>query len=662
MMNVNERKSTVLNNMEVNTKEQAKLRALMAREANTYETIKQIKVDKEYVIDTTKAYSIPSLLSRLGYVAGSMVGIITNLIEISGVLMDNKHNKQFLKADGTADLLKLAKVFPTIGSKGNGEGYDLLFSEDNNNIILVENKQARIARLVKATKADVQRFVDKIEATKVYRQEDLVNIGKDLEKIGRVMQELEIDSAKDATKKEGMLEITEFMSAYTCKIASKKMAIDVNFNEIIANQKAKIKKEVEFKYEVAEFPTLDDAYVEAKKRYETFVTAHPTASQEELTMAKTQAIRESVGEAFILDSASELKYEMVKQQGRFLNTLVDLYKASNMNLFEQFKVVKVDADTADIDAVRRMAVVSIEMINNHFKYTKHLPMTKIDELAGKLRNALYTYGESRGIEPKDTFKIACGAGWYTRTEYKGVEQITIGEKFKYAAIAALFETELKWYFNADAMYTTIEVELPDGAAIDLDTPFYMENGECEIELEDGTTDFIFCTEENYTGAVICKLLNDEPVFVKHIDEYEYETVEFIMYDKVCDLSLDTNKYMANDADANTIITATKAIKEVNTMNLEGEDKELTEKREAERVGRIFTTWANAIELSVINSNNFALYTTKVNNQLYINLRKLDNGAARMLGRISASVKNNKISEYTSMDTVVCAAGAITILN
>lgn len=667
MMNLNtnnKRQSRVLNEMAVNVLQENKVSAILSREKNSYETIKQVKVDKQYVIDTTQAYSIPAILARLGYVSGSLVGIITNLIEVSGVLMDNHYNKQFLK-EGTdnVDMLKLSKVFTCLNSNnGTVDGYDEIFVEVAGKVFIVSNTQGRSITLVKATKADIALFVNQLGSMRTATQEDLVKIGRDLEKIGRVMQELEIDSAKDASKKDGMMEITEFMSAYTCKLASKKMSIDVNFNEIIANHKAKNKKDIEFKYEIADFHKLDDAYDRAKQEFELVLQSNPQLSPEEIKMAKIETIRDCVDDAFILDAASEFKFALANEQYKFLNELVTLYKASDMKLFEVFKSIKIDAEESDINAVRNMAVVSIEMINNHFRYAKHLPMTKIDELATKLRNALYTFGEARGIEPKDTFTIACGAGWYTRTKHQGVEKIVIGDKYKYAAIAALFETELKWYFNADAMYTTIDIEIPDDYAINLDSAFNMENGECEVELEDGTIDYMFCEEENYTGVVICKLINGEPVFVKHINEYKYEPVEFMMFDKVCDLSLDSNKYVANNATQDILIAATKTISEVNTMNIPEEERNIVETREAERVGKIFKTWTNSVELSVSRPENFTLYSTKINNQLYINLRKTSDSQSRMLGRISAAVKSGKISDYTNMDTIVCAAGAITILN
>ena len=528
--NINVRtKSQVIEKLDKRMGENMAQKALVTRDIETYSKVLDLKANKKAIVELNNPSSIVMALARLGYVAGSMVGIITNLVEVSGVLMDNEYNVQFIKENGTADLIKLRKVFPTVGTKGNGEGYEAIFAEFNNNIFLVENLQGRQMRLVKALKSDISIFVEKLETTKIFVQEDLVRIGQDLEKIGRVMQELEIDSAKDATVKEGMKEITEFMSAYTCKLASKKLTVSHNFAEIEANKKAdaKHKKDVKFTYSIDDYLPLDNAYDYAKEQFELFVAANPNASQEELVKAKTDAIKDAMKESLIKDSATELKEYMVQQQYHFMNQLITRYEVSNMNLFEEFLTLNIDKDINIIHYVKKMVIIACEMIHNHFKYAKHISMTKVDELAVKLRNAIYTLGESKGLTPEETFRIACNAGWFKVSMHEGEEKFIPLNNYRYAAIAAMFTNELKWHFNADAMYNTIEVEIPDNFAIAPGTPFYMENGECEVELEDGSTDFMFCTEEDdYTGIVIAKVINGEAVFVKYVNEYEFEQVEF----------------------------------------------------------------------------------------------------------------------------------------
>lgn len=637
---------------------------LVARDKDNYDIVQQLKTNKGTEIELKNPGTVIRALARLGYVAGSMVGIITNLVEVSGVLMDNEYNKQFLKEDGTVDLIKLRKVFPAVGTEGNGEGYAAIFMEANGNILLVENKQGRQMRLVKALKSDITIFVEQLKMSSKFTQEDLVRIGQDLEKIGRVMQELEIDSAKDATVKEGMKEITEFMSAYTCKLASKKLTISNNFADVVANKKAdaKHKKDVKFTYSIDDYLPLDNAYDYAKEQFELFVAANPNASQEELVKAKTDAIKDAMKESLIKDSATELKEYMVQQQSNFIGQLVEIYELSNMRLFEEFLGLNINKDANAIHDVKKMVIIACEMIHNHFRYAKHMPMTKVDELAAKLRNAIYTLGEVKGLTPEETFRIACNAGWFKITEYKGEQNFSLLNNYRYTAISAMFSNELKWHFNADAMYSTIEVEIPDNFAIAPNTPFYMENGECEVELEDGSTDFMFCTEEDdYTGIVIAKVIDGEAVFVKYVNEYEFEQVEFLMFDNVCDLTQAANVYSAGAATDEQIINAVTTMTETNTNGMDAAEKELAEKADAERLQKAFGLWSNAIELSVSKKDKYALHTIKIGGKLHLNLRKQADGASRMLGRVSHAVKANKMSEYNTMDTIVCAKGAIAIL-
>ena len=631
-------------------------KALTTRDINTYETVKALKANKNTIIELNHPSHIIMALARLGYVAGSMVGIITNLIEVSGVLMSNVYNTQFMKEDGTVDLIKLRKVFPHVGALGNNEGYAPIFTEDNLKVFLVETKTGRQIRLVKALKSDIAKFVEQIENSNKFTQEDLVRIGKDLEQIGRVMQELEIDSAKDITVKEGMKEITEFMSAYTCKLSSKKMIISDNFDEIISNHKAdeKYKKDIEFKYAIDEFLSLDKVYEEAAKEFELFVNANPDASDEELNKTYDNLLSKCINKSLIIDSATILKEYMVKHQANFLNKLTQMYQNSNMRLFESFLVLGINKDTAAIDEVKHLAVIACEMINNNFKYGRYPHET----LANNLRNAIYTLGEAKGFTPEETFRIACHAGWFARYG----NQITKNNNYRYTAISMMFTNELKWHFNADAMYTAIEVEIPDNFAIAPNTPFYMENGECEVELEDGSTDFMFCTkEDDYTGIVIAKVINGEAMFVKYVNEYEFEPVEFIIFDNICDLTQAANCYNANDISHDQLENTVTTIVETNTSEMNAAEKQLAEEADAERLQKTFNLWSNAIESSIRKRDRFVLCTYKINGGQHISIKRKTDSASRMLGRISHVVKSAKISEYNSIDTFVCAKGAIAIL-
>ena len=100
-----------------------------------YERVTSLKKEKNRVIDVSNPKNIVRTLSRIGYVAGSLVGIITNLVDVSSVLMSNKYNKQFLckneKGQHTTkvNMFLFSKVFSCLG-QGNGtlKGYQEIYS------------------------------------------------------------------------------------------------------------------------------------------------------------------------------------------------------------------------------------------------------------------------------------------------------------------------------------------------------------------------------------------------------------------------------------------------------------------------------------------------------------------------------------------------------
>lgn len=660
--NLTTRKSVVLEGMNVMTSAQVQ-EIIENRMKDTYEKIVDLKADKKQVIDLTDAKNVIRTLARLGYVAGSKVGIITNLVEVSGVLMDMEYNKQFLKANSNeVDMLKLSKVFKCLKTKeGNQVGYNEMFVEVGTNVFVTKYVDGRTITLVKATKDDVQRFVNQLSVVTKLTQEDLVKIGRDLEKIGRVMQELEIDSAKNPTVKEGMLDITQFMNAYDCTLAAKKTAISHNFDEIVAIKKADGKLDtVKFEYGVDKYLALDDVYKVSQAEYEEYLANNPHDTEEDKAKKKYSILKTNLKDSYIEDAAMELKMRMVYQQKTDMAQLVEKYKTSNMNLFNEFKSVSIaDADEANIVELRDFTVKCCEMIHNHYKYKKYFPMTNIEDLMTTLRNAIYSLGDALGFEPEQTFRIGCMAGWFKMSSYRGEDRVVVSSNYRFSAISGLFETELKWHFNADAMYSTIEVELPDGYAIAPNTPVHVEDGVCEV-LVDGETDFIICTEESYTGIVIAKVINNEPVFVKYENPYAYKSIEFVMYDKVCDIFAKENAFNANDS-KEVKTKAIKAIEEANTYNKSEAEKNLLETNDAHKFEVLFPKWANLIELSVANKEQFGLFVNSIEDNTYISVRKHDTGASKMLGRMLTGVKGKKLSEYDAMDTIVCAAGAITIL-
>ena len=122
------RESAVINKMDntLNVLSNEKVQRIINEKIDgSFGDITAIKKDKERVIDLSNPMNIVRTLSRIGYVAGSLVGIITNLVEVSAVLMSNKYNRQFLctNAQGQyttkVNMFLLSKVFTCV-NKGTG--------------------------------------------------------------------------------------------------------------------------------------------------------------------------------------------------------------------------------------------------------------------------------------------------------------------------------------------------------------------------------------------------------------------------------------------------------------------------------------------------------------------------------------------------------------
>lgn len=658
--------ANVMNNK---AKEAQVSKALDCKVENSFEAIQNLKSDKTRIVQIKNPANIVRTLSRLGYVSGSMVGIITNLIEVSIALMDIQYNQQFLTAGtNNVDMFKLSKVFTCLNpSNGKIDGYSEIFTIGNSNVFNLTNTQDRKITIVKATKADINLFVNKLKDMKTATQEDLVKIGRDLEKIGRLMQELEIDSAKDVTKKDGMKEITEFMSTFTCKMANKKMVVTNNFAEIVSNKKAdnKHKKtDLKFEYKIEDYLQLSKIDETIAKETEKFLANNPYISPEDKTKGLNQIKRDALKETLIECPLAELKAYMVASQSNFFEQLVEMYSLhADYKLFETFKSLDIECnDIETIDAVRDMAMNCFKMIKNNLSYSKYIATTKLDEMAIVLRNAYYTFAETKGIYADDAFAIACNAAWLKKDMYQGKIVTNASEQFNYFSLSVMFETELKWFFNSDAMEKIVEVELPDGLdAIKIGTAFNFVDGECEVELENGELDFIFTTEEVFTGVLIAKSVNGQPAFVESSDEFAFDYVDFMMFDSICDLTAPTNSFKAGNVGVQDLDNITVALKEESTINKEPAIKELIQRTNAERNKEIFTRFANSIELSISTEGAFGLFPYSKKEEKYLAIRKVETKSSRMLGRLSTSYRTKVMAEYTYTNTIINGAGAITIL-
>lgn len=655
--------------------------ALLTRKYNNESIVNYLKTNADYKISLKDASCIPSSLGRLGYVAGSLVGIITNVFAVASVLMSKEYNQQFCyPGTDIIDLDLLLKVFVDAGRTASVDGYEECFMEGEN-IILVENKQGRLCRLARALKSDIQTFATKISNLRKITQDDLVKIGQDLEKIGRVMQELEIDSAKKPTIKDGILALDKFMNVYGCKLASTKMggdgdrAIHIlnNFDELIEAKNNKQKLPA-FQYEIESFEVLADAKTKIAEQIEFFKKSNPEATEDELATEAFKIKSRCINQCYIVDKASVLKREIIASQKEELQQLVKYYTMSDMALFEQFKTAyaaKVgeinatrDEDnkiTAEqINTMRKMCIIAINMINDYFRLKSiDVQTLSIDELASKLRSALFLKGLELfsyvGDESDDalelTFLIAAECGWNKIANYRGQDKITLKKRYSYKALSLLFTMEFKNFFNPTALYVKTNVNLPVGAEIELDSFISFENGEAEITLENGKvgTAYVGGKSDLYTGDVLVTVEDNDVVFYKLPTPYEFDAdVDFILLDNT--VRMENGRNVLNiETEGNSKEKFEAASMPLNSVDIEGADYTF--------VSESFKAFNDFVKIAVTTND---IQFKNLNNHLYIINR--DKGVAAILGKYTQGLEvRDRLDSYNDVISFPSLRGALIVL-
>lgn len=658
------------------------MEALLTRKYNNESIINYLKSNADYEISLKESQCIPSSLGRLGYVAGSLVGIITNVFAVASVLMSKEYNKQFCyPGTDIVDLELLTKIFVDAGKTASVDGYEQCFMEGDN-IILVENKQGRLCRLARALKADIETFATKISNARKLTQDDLVKIGKDLEKIGRVMQELEIDSAKKPTIKDNMIALDKFMNVYGCKLASTKMggngekAIEIlnNFDAIMEAKKDGAKLPT-FQYEVDSFDVIANAKDKIAKEIELFKQLNPKATAEELKQETNKIKSRCINKCYIVDEASTLKKEIVEVQKQELEKMVKLYSISDMSLFEQFKTVY-SVRVAEINAtrgeehqitkdqvatMRRMCVIAINMVNDYFRLKAEKVQTlAIEELASNLRSALFLKGLELFSYEGDvtdealelTFLIAAECGWCKLTNYRGQEKINYKKKYSYRALSLLFSMEFKNFFNPTALYVKTNVNLPLGAEIDLDSVIAFENGEAQVQLEDGTfeTAYVGGKSDLYTGDVLVTFEDGEVVFYKIPAQYEFDyDVHFMLLDNVVRMENGRNVLDMETEGKSEEKFIAASIPVDSGLDIENPDYSV--------ISDSFKAFNDFVKIGITTNDIHFKYQ---NNHLYIVNR--DKGIAAILGKYTAGYEVRDIMDtYSDVITFPSLRGALIIL-
>ena len=207
-------------------------------------------------------------LAVMSYSYGSLVGVTTTGVSLGLTVASNP--EQFF-TNGVLNYFKIRKVFKNIGLKKiTGYRYESVFVTGKNKDVAV-NKFGRLAEFVRVSRHEIEEFDNRLKNIDVNActVEDLKIIAKDLDVIGRAMQELAIDVTKDKSKDIGynvmsFIEVKTKTHSRLVKAGKFSNNIDDVINEHIDNKK------IESKYALtSDYFYLSDAKINNKTEIST---------------------------------------------------------------------------------------------------------------------------------------------------------------------------------------------------------------------------------------------------------------------------------------------------------------------------------------------------------------------------------------------------------
>lgn len=638
-------------------------------------------------LDLSQAINnIMGAVAKFGYMPGSDIGIIIHVTCVCYVLKDRELNKQFLNADGTVDLFKLGAIFPFVGTAGNECGYNAVFSAEE--CIEILDKTGRIHNVMAAYKPRIKVFTDSIACFGGGTADDLVRMGKDLEVTSTVISELEIDAAKDDSKREGMIAIEDFMNTRNLKQRSRTLGFTNNFKDIVNYKKGYIAEahtkleygfnEVKTMFEFDEYYNFKrEEFIKGLKESGEYNEMAKEEIQKELRKLKLQVRNECV----IIDPLFEVVQVMMEAVRPTLQQLTTFYVNSDMELFKNFCILPQrneeynwrPNETLDeaIFAVRKTAVIVYEMLNNTYAYNKLIAMMKPEDLAKIGRDVIYNAGAVRGFTPHDTFLIGVDAGWYRRVNGKLKDTKNTGrEKFSYAAVEAVFGTELKYYLNPEAMKKVADLEIPqevlESGIFAPGLAFGFKDGQCSVEVDGEEHTIIRVDDVEYTGYLLLSV-DDEgnAEFIEDVNQYAFNEVDYAIFDSIANVTAPENSISPEDFEAllvnaqSTDFVMAKAYRNsklvLKTTSEKPGVKFLTEEekaREAERVAPLLGYWENIMKLE---------YEKGLASGMTQKHYHLSDGTGK--GRILGSVHDSFLEidkEYNNIFAIATPVGAIMV--
>lgn len=473
-------------------------------------------------------------LAVMSYSYGSLVGVTTTGVSLGLTVASNP--EQFF-TNGVLDCFKIRKVFKNIGLKKiAGYRYESVFVTSKNKDVAI-NKFGRLAEFVRVSRHEVEEFDNRLKNIDINActVEDLKLIAKDLDVIGRAMQELAIDVTKDKSKDIGynvmsFVEVKTKTHSRMIKAGKFTNNIDQVINEHLDDKKIKTKYALESNcYYLSEADSSNKA---------------------------------SISKAIVEDISGEMMEQINAGYGSAFDELVELFKLSNDSMYKRYidildiamkalEPAEFEAYAAKLIKERRITtkeeLTALENTNNYALKASHMircarvalssitslygvkqgeatiDSAYIKEIGKKLRAGLYTEGAKIGFDPKSVVKMTIAASFCYINET--TNKISKKQRPNLTELWTIFPKE----FVIDYVTGDTDLTLNDTLTVKY-TSYDLCLGD-ELVFDDGMAETEFgyvVVTDNYTGKAIVTENGLEAV----VDHYSYEPTDILFLGSV----------------------------------------------------------------------------------------------------------------------------------
>ena len=473
-------------------------------------------------------------LAVMSYSYGSLVGVTTTGVSLGLTVASNP--EQFF-TNGVLDCFKIRKVFKNIGLKKiAGYRYESVFVTGKNKDVAI-NKFGRLAEFVRVSRHEVEEFDNRLKNIDINActVEDLKLIAKDLDVIGRAMQELAIDVTKDKSKDIGynvmsFVEVKTKTHSRMIKAGKFTNNIDQVINEHLDDKKIKTKYALESNcYYLSEADSSNKA---------------------------------SISKAIVEDISGEMMEQINAGYGSAFDELVELFKLSNDSMYKRYidildiamkalEPAEFEAYAAKLIKERRITtkeeLTALKNTNNYALKASHMircarvalssitslygvkqgeatiDSAYIKEIGKKLRAGLYTEGAKIGFDPKSVVKMTIAASFCYINEI--TNKISKKQRPNLTELWTIFPKE----FVIDYVTGDTDLTLNDTLTVKY-TSYDLCLGD-ELVFDDGMAETEFgyvVVTDNYTGKAIVTENGLEAL----VDHYSYEPTDILFLGSV----------------------------------------------------------------------------------------------------------------------------------